>query len=611
MRELTDFGKATVKDRYLLPGETPQDMYWRVAKAYAYNDAHARRMYHYMLNQWFSPSTPILSNGGTGIKASWWYRLYRLLKDRKPYGMPRGLPISCFLNSVDDNLASIAYKLVENLWISSRGGGIGTYWGDVRSVGEAISRKGVTTGIIPFIKIMESICMAISQGSIRRGSGAAYIRIDHPEIEEFIKGRDPSGDINRKFLQLHHGIVITDAFMEAVIDDKDWDLISPKDGRIIKTVKARYLFEQIIETRLKTGEPYIFFEGNANNSRKTKTQKLNKVKTSNLCNEITLPTGKDHRGRTRTAVCCLASVNIEHYEEWKDEKDFIYDCMLFLDGVLTSFIKLTKWQPLLWHARYSVKRERSIGLGVMGFHSYLQSKNIPFESSKALDFNEEFFKMFSEKADEANYRLAKLLGPCKDAKQAGEMIRNTYNTAIAPTASISAICGETSPCIEPWVTNYYLQKTLSGHFAIKNKYLVKLLKSMGKDTQEVWESISHNQGSVQHLDFLTHWQKEVFKTAFEIDQGRIIKLAGDRVKYINQGQSLNLFIKHGVHKSKLVLWHIMIFILKIKGAYYLRTMPAMNASIDQGVAKDNTLTREKFTIHDLKVVDSDDCNSCQ
>ncbi|HAQ76365.1 MAG TPA: ribonucleoside-diphosphate reductase subunit alpha, partial [Hyphomonas sp.] len=355
---LTEFGKKTLQDRYLLPGESYQDMFARVSLAFADDTEHAQRLYDYMSKLWFMPATPVLSNGGAA----------------------RGLPISCFLNQVGDSLDDIVETWTENVWLASNGGGIGTYWGNVRSIGEKVGQNGQTSGIIPFIRVMDSLTLAISQGSLRRGSAACYIDVHHPEIEEFLEIRKASGDFNRKSLNLHHGINITDDFMEAVKNDEDYGLISPKSKEVIRTINARKLWQKILELRMQTGEPYLLFTDTVNNAMPAHQRKLGlKVTQSNLCSEITLPTGVDHAGQDRTAVCCLSSVNAEKYLEWSKDETFIEDIFRFLDNVLEDFIE--RAPPEMARAVYSAKRERSVGLGLMGFHSFLQTMNVPLESA--------------------------------------------------------------------------------------------------------------------------------------------------------------------------------------------------------------------------------------
>src|SRR3954469_11910714 len=449
---LTEFGKDTLRDRYLLPGEGYQDLFARVAAAYSDDAEHAQRVYDYISRLWFMPATPVLSNGGTG----------------------RGLPISCYLNSVDDSLEGIVGTWNENVWLASRGGGIGTYWGRVRGIGEPVGLNGKTSGIIPFVRVMDSLTLAISQGSLRRGSAAGYLDVSHPEIEEFLEIRKPSGDFNRKALNLHHGVLVTDEFMEAVREGTEFELKSPKDQSVRATVDARSLFQKLVETRLATGEPYIIFIDQVNRSMPKHHRDLGlKVSTSNLCSEITLPTGRDHLGNDRTAVCCLSSLNLETWDQWNGDKQFIEDVMRFLDNVLQDYID--RAEPGMERAAYSAMREGSVGLGVMGFRSFLQARGLPFEGAMAKSWNMKMFKHIKAQVDEASMQLAVERGPCPDAADMGVMERFSCKMAIAPTASISIICGGTSACIEPIPANIYTHKTLSGSFVVRNPYLEKLL----------------------------------------------------------------------------------------------------------------------------------------
>lgn len=583
---LTEFGKDTLKDRYLLPGETFQDLFVRVASAYADDAAHAQRIYDYISRLWFMPATPVLSNGGTG----------------------RGLPISCFLNSVPDSLNGIVDTWNENVWLASRGGGIGTYWGNVRGIGEPVGLNGKTSGIIPFVRVMDSLTLAISQGSLRRGSAACYLDISHPEIEEFLEIRKPSGDFNRKALNLHHGVLIPDAFMEAVRNGEEWTLKSPKDGSERGVVNARALFQKLVETRLATGEPYIVFADHVNNNMPKHHRDLGlKVSTSNLCSEITLPTGKDHLGNERTAVCCLSSLNLETWDQWKDEKGFIEDVMRFLDNVLQDYID--RAEPGMEKAAYSAARERSVGLGVMGFHSFLQARGLPFEGAMAKTHNLRIFKHIKAQVDEASMQLAIERGPCPDAADMGVMERFSCKMAIAPTASISIICGGTSACIEPIPANIYTHKTLSGSFSVKNPYLEKILIEKSKNSDNVWNSILERGGSVQHLDFLSAEEKDCFKTSFEIDQRWLLELAGDRAPYIDQAQSLNLFIPADVEKWDLLMLHFRAWELGIKSLYYLRSKSVQRAGFAGGVEADNTIDAPKFDLGET--TDYDECLACQ
>jgi ribonucleoside-diphosphate reductase alpha chain len=582
---LTDFGKDTLKDRYLLPGETFQDLFVRVASAYADDAGHAERLYGYISKLWFMPATPILSNGGTG----------------------RGLPISCFLNSVPDSLGGIVDTWNENVWLASRGGGIGTYWGNVRGIGEPVGLNGKTSGIIPFVRVMDSLTLAISQGSLRRGSAACYLDISHPEIEEFLEIRKPSGDFNRKALNLHHGVLITDAFMEAVRAGGEWNLTSPKDGSVRATVDARGLFQKLVETRLATGEPYIVFADHVNKGMPKHHRDLGlKVSTSNLCSEITLPTGKDHLGNERTAVCCLSSLNLETWDQWKDEKGFIEDVMRFLDNVLQDFID--RAEPGMERAAYSAMRERSVGLGVMGFHSFLQARGLPFEGAMAKSWNLRMFRHIKGQVDEASMHLATERGPCPDAADMGVMERFSCKMAIAPTASISIICGGTSACIEPIPANIYTHKTLSGSFSIKNPYLEKLLIEKSKNSDAIWNSILEQGGSVQHLDFLSTEEKDCYKTSFEIDQRWLIELQADRTPFIDQSTSLNLFIPADVEKWDLLMLHFRAWELGVKSLYYLRSKSIQRAGFAGGVENDNTIEKPQY---EFETTDYDECLACQ
>jgi len=582
---LTDFGKETLKDRYLLPGESYQDLFARVASAYADDAEHAQRLYDYISQLWFMPATPVLSNGGTG----------------------RGLPISCYLNSVDDSLEGIVNTWNENVWLAARGGGIGTYWGSVRGIGEPVGLNGKTSGIIPFVRVMDSLTLAISQGSLRRGSAACYLDVNHPEIEEFLEIRKPSGDFNRKALNLHHGVLITDAFMEAVRDGRSWDLVSPKDGSKRGEVDARALFQKLVETRLATGEPYIVFIDHVNSTMPKHQRDLGlKVSTSNLCSEITLPTGRDHHGQDRTAVCCLSSLNLETWDQWNGDKRFVEDIMRFLDNVLTDYIDRAPEE--MARAKYSAMRERSVGLGVMGFHSFLQARGIPFESAMAKSWNIKMFRHISSGAHEASMMLAQERGPCPDAADMGVMERFSSKMAIAPTASISIICGGTSACIEPIPANVYTHKTLSGSFSIRNPYLEKLLIEKSKNSEAVWNSILEKGGSVQHLDFLTQDEKDTFKTSFEIDQRWLLELAADRTPYIDQSASLNLFIPADVEKWDLLMLHFRAWELGIKSLYYLRSKSIQRAGFAGGVEADNTPDLRQI---EVEVKDYDECLACQ
>jgi len=566
-QELNTFSKQTITDRYLWEGEThAQQAFARASIFGATYKGHTdfnlgQRLYNYASNRWFSFSTPILSNGGTS----------------------RGLPISCFLNYVPDSRDGLSAHYDENIWLASGGGGIGGFWGDVRSNGVDTSNGSRSTGSIPFMHVVDSQMLAFNQGITRRGSYAAYIDISHPEIEEFINMRKTTGgDLNRKCLNLHNAVNITNAFLEAVAADDEWRLIDPKTKTAVKIVSARDLWFQIIQTRVETGEPYIVNIDTCNEALPEEQKKLGlEIKQSNLCSEITLPTNED-----RTAVCCLSSVNLEYYDTWSVEDTFISDLVTMLDNVLDSFISTVSNNKGYDKAAYSAMRERSIGLGAMGFHSYLQQNNIAFESMWASSFNNKAFSFIKNRADITTRLLGAERGEAPDMKGSGK--RNAHLLAVAPNASSSIICGGASPSIEPNRANVYTHKTLTGSFKVKNKYLEQLLVELiPSDTkrEEVWKDIAAHEGSVQHLDILDDDQKEIFKTAPEINQIWIIEHAHQRQKYICQSQSVNLFFKppsieatQETHDTFLqylndVHWAGM---HKLKSLYYLRSDSARN-----------------------------------
>lgn len=547
---LSEFSFKTLQDRYLIEGEnSPQDAFARAASAFASNEEHAQRLYDYASNLWFMFSTPILSNGGTD----------------------RGLPISCFLNYVEDSRGGITSHYTENAFLSSVGGGIGGCWNDIRAVGSKTSKGSESTGVIPFMKVVDAEMLAFSQGVTRRGSYAAYLHISHPEIEEFLDIRKPTGgDINRKSINLHHGVILSDEFMQIIENatkiegfDDSWDLIDPHTKEVKKTVSAKTLWVKLIQNRVETGEPYIMFGDTVDEGMPDFQKELGlKVHHSNLCSEITLPTNNE-----RTAVCCLSSVNLEEFDSWSDNPLFIPDLVEMLDNVLTYFIENAP--PELEKAVRSAANERSIGLGAMGFHAYLQRHHIPFEGVMAKVKNTQIFRHIKQQALAASERLATERGSCPDAGD--RRIRNAHLLAIAPNASSSIICGNTSPSIEPYRANAFTQKTKSGSSLLKNEYLEHILQEMEMDTPEVWKSIVTNGGSVQHLDFLDDITKEVFKTAVEIDQRWVIELAADRQQFICQSQSLNLFFPANVSKMELHAAHMMAWKKKVKTLYYLRS----------------------------------------
>ncbi|UCM92784.1 ribonucleoside-diphosphate reductase subunit alpha [Candidatus Tisiphia endosymbiont of Melanophora roralis] len=589
---LTNFGKAVLKDRYLLAGEGFQDLFARVASYYADNAESAQQLYEYISKLWFMPATPVLSNGGTD----------------------RGMPISCFLNETDDSLEGIVDLWTENVWLASRGGGIGSYWGNVRSINEAIKGKGTSSGIIPFVKVVDSMTLAISQGSIRRGSAAIYLPIDHPEIEEFIDlRRHTGGDTNRKALNMHHGIAVTDAFMQAVESDENFPLISPATKKVVREVKARDLWVKLLTTRIETGEPYILFIDTVNKYIPQHHKKLGlQVKTSNLCSEITLPTGTDHLGKVRTAVCCLSSVNLEYFDDWQNDPEFIPTVMRFLDNVLEDFI--TKAPSTMERAKYSAMRERSVGLGVMGFHSFLQLKDVPIESVMAKVWNNQIFEHIHKEVDKASVVLSDERGACLDAAEVGINERFSNKTAIAPTASISIIAGNSSPGIEPFAANSFVQKTLTGSFNVRNKYLEKLLSTKGFNNEQVWSSIATHEGSVQHLTFLSNHEKDVFRTAYEIDQNWLIDLAADRTPHISQSQSLNVFLAGNVSKMYLNNIHFRAWKKGVKSLYYCRSTSIQRAdkvSHDVKKADFQDIERDNKKKQEKEVVSYDECLSCQ
>jgi len=557
-RLLSPFGIQTLEDRYLVDGETsPQDAFARAATAFSDDEHHAQRLYEYASNLWFMFSTPVLSNGGTS----------------------RGQPISCFLNYVEDSRGGITDHYTENAWLSSAGGGVGGCWSGIRSVGSKTSNGSESTGVIPFMKVVDAEMLAFSQGVTRRGSYAAYLHISHPEIEEFLDVRKPTGgDINRKSTNLHHAVVVPDKFMKLIAQatqepgfDDSWPLVDPHTGVTIKTVPAKALWVKMLQNRVETGEPYIMFEDAVNNSLPEYQRNLGlRVNQSNLCSEITLPTDAE-----RTAVCCLSSVNLEEYDSWCNEEQFIPDLVRMLDNVLTHFINTAP--DALAKAKYSAYRERSIGLGAMGFHAYLQRHNIAFESVMAKSFNMRAFAHIKSEAEKATRQLAKERGECPDGEGYG--VRNAHLLAIAPNASSSIICANTSPSIEPYLANAFAQKTKSGTSLLKNEYLEHHLEELGMNTDEVWKSITTNSGSVQHLDFLDEYIKDVFKTAIEIDQKWVIEFAADRQQHICQSQSVNVFFPANVSKQELHNIHMMAWARGMKTLYYARSQAIKRAEV--------------------------------
>jgi len=597
-KNLTPFGIATIQDRYLDKNETsPQHAFARASKYVSTYRGKtdwdmAQRIYDYASKTWFGFSSPILSNAGT----------------------KKGLPISCFLNYVHDSRRGLSDHYDENIWLASNGGGIGGYWGDIRSDGTSTSHGSMSTGSIPFMRVVDSQMLAFNQGTTRRGSYACYMSVSHPEIEEFLFMRKSSGgDANRKCLNLHHGINITDDFMNAVSKNIDWKLIDPHSNKVSKSINARELWRLILETRHETGEPYLHFIDTSNKHLPESQQKLGlKVNQSNLCSEITLPTNED-----RTAVCCLSSVNLAQYDEWSTSATFIPDMIRMLDNVLEHFIMATynfsyDYEGKILNMKvkddmsgfeksgYSAYRERSVGLGAMGFHTYLQKLNVPFDSPIATGQNIKIFKQIKELAVETSKELAVERGEAPDMEGTG--MRNAHLLAIAPNATSSIICGGTSPSIEPIRANVYTHKTLSGTFQVRNGHLHNLLKLKWNEDEElqkkydsdyilfkdkIWQSISEHDGSVIHLDFLTDMEKNVFKTANEIDQNWIVEHASKRQQFICQAQSVNLFFvapriqasqeEHDNFLRYTNKVHYQAWKQGLKSLYYLRSREAKSA----------------------------------
>lgn len=552
---LTDFGLATLKDRYLIDGESsPQQAFARAAAAFADDEAHAARLYDYVSKHWFMFATPVLSNGGT----------------------KRGLPISCFLNYVDDSRDGITKHYTESAWLASIGGGVGGYWGHIRSDGSSTSNGSKSNGSIPFIKVTDSLMAAFNQGTTRRGAYAAYQHISHPEIEEFIELRNPTGDHNRRCLGtgFHHGVVVDDKFMIACEQGTPYELVDPHSKVVTKTVDARKLLAKIIETRVKTGEPYLVFEDTANRFLNPHLRKKGlKIHQSNLCTEIFLPTGWDNEGNMRTAVCCLSSTNLAKFDEWAPvAEQFIGDLIRMLDNVLQHFIDNAP-EHVSW-AVHSARQSRDLGLGAMGFHTYLQDHSIAFESNEAKEINNRMFYTIQQNAVKASQALAAEKGEAPDLIGTG--MRNAHLLAVAPNASTSVILG-ISASIETIRSNAYKQSTQTGAFLVKSAALERVLSTHGQNTQEVWKSIVEADGSVQHLAFLSDHEKMVFKTAFEIDPQWVIEHAALRQPWICQGQSVNLFIPADTDPKTLVRAHMSAWKKGLKSLYYLRSKSIQRA----------------------------------
>ena len=537
---LADYAVGMLKDFYLNDYEkSPQEAYARASKAWSGGDEElAQRLYDYVSNKWFMFASPVLSNAPNG-------------HDKKN----KGLPISCFLTYVPDTLEGLISHSSELRWLSVFGGGVGGHWSDVRTVSD------IAPGPMPFLHTVDADMIGYRQGKTRKGSYAAYMDVSHPDIIEFLNMRIPTGDVQRKALNLHNAINITDEFMNAVVQGNDFDLRDPKDNAVKETVNARKLWERILETRFRTGEPYLNFIDTANRALpEPLKEKGLKIHGSNLCNEIHLPTSDD-----RTAVCCLSSLNLEYYDEWKNT-NIIRDLIRMLDNVLEYFIENAP--DSIERARFSAKMERSIGLGAMGFHSLLQHHGVAWESERAREINKVVFEHIRSEATLETELLAEERGAYPDGEMSGR--RNAHLLAIAPNAS-SGVILSTSPSIEPLKANAYTHRTRAGSFLVKNKYLTELLEAKGENNESNWTSIITNKGSVQHLPFLTEGEKSIYKTAQELDQNWVIKHASDRQPFICQGQSVNIFFPAGADKSYVNKVHIKAWQQGLKGLYYLRT----------------------------------------
>ena len=556
---LTEYAINMLTDFYMRDHEnSPQEAYARAAEAWSkYKgemDAElAGRLYHYVSHKWFMFASPVLSNAPNGVK-----------KDN-------GLPISCFLTYVPDSLEGLIDHSSELRWLSVLGGGVGGHWSDVRTVSDK------APGPIPFLHTVDADMIAYRQGKTRKGSYAAYMDVHHPDIVEFLNMRIPTGDVQRKALNLHNAINITDEFMDAVFKGEKFALRDPAKGTVAEEIDARKLWERILEIRFRTGEPYLNFIDEANRHLPEQLKKKGlKIHGSNLCNEIHLPTSDD-----RTAVCCLSSLNLEFYEDWKDTT-IVEDLITMLDNVIEYFIENAP--DAISRAKYSASQERSLGLGAMGFHSLLQSKGIAWESDDAARINEEVFEAISGRAKAQSRALAEERGEAPD--MVGSGLRNAHLLAIAPNAS-SGIILSTSPSIEPMKANAYTHRTRAGSFLVKNKYLEEVLNAHERNNESTWSSIITNKGSVQHLDFLTDEEKSVFKTAQELDQHWVVQHAADRQKYICQGQSVNLFFPSGSARSYVNSVHLKAFREKLKGLYYLRTEAKSRAeTVSEKVERD-------------------------
>ena len=572
--KLSDQARKLLTDYYQLEDEvSAQQAYARASVAYSYGDLElAQRIYNYVSDGWFMYASPVLSNAPM------------------PNEKTRALPISCFLSYVPDSLDGLIDHSAELRWLSVKGGGVGGHWSDIRAVSDK------APGPMPFIHTVDADMTAYRQGKTRKGSYASYMDISHPDIVEFLNMRIPTGDVNRKNLNLHHAVNITDSFMRAVERDEMWDLIDPNDSTVRDSMKARKLWETILEVRYRTGEPYLNFIDTSNRALpQTMKDKGLKINGSNLCNEIHLPTNED-----RTAVCCLSSVNLEQFNEWKDTP-MIRDLIRFLDNVLQFFIENAGDE--ISKARYSAQQERSLGLGAMGWHSFLHRNRIPFESEEAQEWNRNIFKHIKDEAVVETQQLAIEKGECPDMEGTGR--RNSHLLAIAPNAN-SSIIASTSPSIEPSKANAYTHRTRAGSHLVKNPYLEEELNKVDKNDTRTWSSIITNSGSVQHLKFLSDEIKEVFKTAIEINQLEIVQQAADRQEYLCQGQSLNVFLPSGAKRGDLHKIHYNAWKLGCKGLYYLRTEStnrAENVSLK--------VVRDALKDYETQAMTEAECIACQ
>lgn len=576
-----ELGMIRLRESYMRADEkSPQERLAFVAQAFASNEEHAQRIYEYASKHWLSFSTPVLSFGRT----------------------KKGLPVSCFLSYMEDSAEGLVRTLSEVNWLSMLGGGVGIHLA-IRSADEK------SVGVMPHLKVYDAACLAYRQGTTRRGSYAAFLPVDHPDIIQFIEMRKPTGDQNMRTLNLHHGINISDAFMrkieESMLDgnaDDRWPLIDPHTGEVVEVASARDIWQRILELRMQTGEPYLVFTDTANRVLPDwlKQQGL-KINGSNLCTEIFLPTNAD-----RTAVCCLSSVNLEYFDDWKDDERFIDDVMEFLDNVLQYFIDHAP--DSIARAKRSAERERSVGLGALGLHAYFQRKGIPFDSAMAKVNNRRMFAHIHEKCAQADARLCAERGACPDAKAAGVARRFSHWMAVAPNASSSLIVGNTSPSIEPRRANVYRQDTISGAHIVKNRYLVQALEELDMNTDDVWADIIAHDGSVQHIEAIPQEVREVFKTAQELDQRWLIDLAADRQVYIDQGQSLNLFFPADVSIAYLHACHFMAWKKGLKSLYYCRSDKLRKAD-RVGVAIERRRIEEDINMRE--VLEDSTCLACE